>query len=320
VKDKHQLRSYLGLCTYYRKFISGFADIAKPLTQLTEERRPLHWFPEAATAFHSLKDALCTTVVGNPQSGEKFVVDTDASNVGIGVLSQVQDGRERVFAYFSKTLSKAERNYCVTRRELLAIVKTLEHCHKYMYGQQFHLRTDYSALTWLLSFKNLEGQSARLIQRLQEYNFTSEHRQGRKHNNADALSGKPCREGCSHCQKIKRRDESLKVRIITTAVADCWDRASLRREQVADDEMGPLLQEVEAGQRPEWKDITDHSPTYKGYWAQWKFLMVMDGALECLWESADGRTKTAQVVIPSSKVEELLTEMHGRAVRRTPRS
>jgi hypothetical protein len=85
-------------------------------------------------------------------------VDTDVSNVGIGgVLSQVQDGQERVIAYYSKTLSKAERNYCITRRELLATVKTLEHFHTYLYGQEFHLRTDHSALTWLMSFKNLEG-------------------------------------------------------------------------------------------------------------------------------------------------------------------
>jgi hypothetical protein len=75
----------------------------------------------------------------------------------------VQDGRERVNAYFSKTISKAERNYCVTRRGLLAVVKTLEHSHKHLYGQQFHLRTDHSALTWLLRFKNLEGQAVRWI-------------------------------------------------------------------------------------------------------------------------------------------------------------
>jgi hypothetical protein len=137
---------------------------------LTEERRPFHWSPEAETAFHSLKNALCTTpVLGYSQSGEKFIVDTVASNVGIGgVLSLLQDGQERVIAYFSKALSKADWNYCVTRRELLAILKTLEHFHIYLRGKQFHLRTDYSALIWLLSFKNLEGQAARWIQRLQE--------------------------------------------------------------------------------------------------------------------------------------------------------
>jgi hypothetical protein len=71
-----------------------------------------------------------------PQPGERFIMDTDASNVGIGgVLSQVQDGQEWVIAYCSKMLNKAERNYCVTWLELLAIVRTLEHFHKYLYGQ-----------------------------------------------------------------------------------------------------------------------------------------------------------------------------------------
>jgi hypothetical protein len=142
-------------------------------------------------------------VQGYPQPGE-FIIDTDASNVMIGgELSQVQDGNERVVAYFRKTLCKAERNYCVTHRELLAIVKTLEHFHKYLYGQELHLRTDHSALMWLLSFRNLEGQTARWVQRLQEYNFTSEHRQGTRHTNADDLSSRPCPEECLHCQKIE---------------------------------------------------------------------------------------------------------------------
>jgi hypothetical protein len=102
-------------------------------------------------------------------SNEWFIVDTDASNVGIGrVLFQVQDRNERAIAYYSKTLNKAEKNYCVTRRELLAMVRTLEHLRKYIYKQGFHLRTDRSALTWLMSFKNLEGQTAGSIQRLQE--------------------------------------------------------------------------------------------------------------------------------------------------------
>jgi hypothetical protein len=72
-------------------------------------------------------------------------------------------------------LNKAGRNYCVPRQELLAIMKTLEHFHKYLYGQEFHLCNDHSALTWPMSFKNLEGQPTHWIQHLQEYNFTSEH-------------------------------------------------------------------------------------------------------------------------------------------------
>ena len=82
------------------------------------------------------------------------------SDFGIGgVLSQVVDSEERVVAYFSKALSKPERNYCVTRKELLAIVKTIEHFHKYLYGQEFLIRTDHASLRWLLNFKQSEESS-----------------------------------------------------------------------------------------------------------------------------------------------------------------
>jgi hypothetical protein len=313
--DKSQLRSFLGLCTYYRRFISGFADLAKPLTRLTEDKRTFEWSVDQETAFQALKEALCTApVLGYPRPGERFIIDTDASNLGIGgVLSQVQDGGERVIAYFSKTLSKAERNYCVTRRELLAIVKTLEHFHKYLYGQEFHLRTDHSALTWLLSFRNLEGQTARWVQRLQEYNYSSEHRQGIRHTNADALSRRPCSDGCSHCQKVEQRADDQRVRMVVVAPADGWDHQDLRREQLADNDLGPLIREIEAGRRPEWRDISNRGPIYKSYWAQWKSFALRDGVLVRRWESADGRKKTAQVVVPQSKVEEVLTELHGGA-------
>jgi hypothetical protein len=158
-------------------------------------------------------------------------VDTEASDVRIGgVLSQVQDGQERVIAYYRKTLNKAKRNYCITRRELPAIVRTMEHSHKYLYGQEFHLRTDHSALTWLMSFKNLEGQTACWIQRLQEYNFMSEHRQGRKHNNADALSRRPCQEECTHCHKVEAQAHIKQVRAIAAVATHGRDPVTLRTE------------------------------------------------------------------------------------------
>jgi hypothetical protein len=121
---------------YYRRFAFGFANIAKPLTKLTEQKQSLQWTPEVKAAFQTLKRALCSApILAYPQPGERFVVDTDASNVGIGgVLSQVKERQERVIAYYNGTLNKAERNYCVTRRELLAIVRTLEHFHKYLYA------------------------------------------------------------------------------------------------------------------------------------------------------------------------------------------
>jgi hypothetical protein len=87
--------------------------------------------------------------------------------------------------------------------------------------------------------------------------------------------------------------------------------AQQRREQLADPDIGPILQEVENGQRPEWKDIANRSPTYKSYWAQWKSLAVTNGIFERNWESASGRAQIAQTVLPRSRVKDVLTELHG---------
>jgi hypothetical protein len=90
-KNKHEARSFLGLCTYYRRFISGFANTAKPLNKLTEQKQSFQWTPEVEATFQMLKGALCAAPsLVYPQPGERFVVDTDTSNAGIGgVLSQV---------------------------------------------------------------------------------------------------------------------------------------------------------------------------------------------------------------------------------------
>jgi hypothetical protein len=92
-KNKHEVRSFLRLCAYYRRFISGLANIAKQLTKLTEHKQSSQWTPEAEVAFQTLKGALCTApILAYSQPGERFIVDIAASNVEIGgVLSQVQN-------------------------------------------------------------------------------------------------------------------------------------------------------------------------------------------------------------------------------------
>lgn len=105
-------------------------------------------------AFEKLKTELSSSFVLSYSHPEgQFIVDTDASKVR-GVLSQMQKGEKRVIGYFSKTLLKPERNYCITRREYF---------HKYLYGCDFLLRTDHADLKWLLQFRNPQGQMARCI-------------------------------------------------------------------------------------------------------------------------------------------------------------
>ena len=195
--SKREVQQFLGLANYYRRFVKDYATIAKPLHHLTEKDCEFVWTEECQAAFDKLRNSLVTSpILAFPDLSKPFILDTDASDTGIGaVLSQKHnDGTERVIAYASRVLSKPERRYCVTRRELLAVVFFTKHFRPYLFGQKFILRTDHGSLTWLRNFKEPEGQTARWIERLQEYDFTIVHRPGKKHGNADALSRLPCRQ------------------------------------------------------------------------------------------------------------------------------
>ena len=161
---------------------------------LTQKAAVFKWGDEEQRAFDALKDKLVTApILGYPDTKEAFILDTDASKCAIGaVLSQVQEGKEVVIAYGSRRLTKSERNYCVTRQELLAIVWFTEHFKHYLIGKKFLLRTDHGSLRWLFRFKEPEGQMARWLERLARFDFDIEHRAGVKHGNSDGLSRVPC--------------------------------------------------------------------------------------------------------------------------------
>ncbi|CAC5414109.1 unnamed protein product [Mytilus coruscus] len=150
VKDKpvpksiKDVRRFLRLTSYYRKFILKYANKAKPLYKVTEKNQKFVWTDDCQQSFEELKTSLISAL---------FILDTDASNVGMGaVLSQLQDGVEKVIYYFSKTFSRSERKYF--RRELLAVVASIKHFHHYLYGKYFKVRSDHGALSWLFNFKN----------------------------------------------------------------------------------------------------------------------------------------------------------------------
>ena len=204
------VRAYLGLTGFYRKWVRGYAQIASPLTRLLEKNRDFVWTTECETAFTTLRDKLLSSdVLAFPKDEGMYILDCDASGVGIGgVLSQQQwcdrDNtlKEKPIAYASKTLSKAERRYCVTRRELLAVVVFVTQFKHHLLGQKFLLRTDHSSLRWLCSFKDPRDQLARWLEVLQQYDFDIQHRKGQLHGNADAMSR--CCSNLTPCGEFKR--------------------------------------------------------------------------------------------------------------------
>ena len=166
-----ETQQFSGFAGYYRRFVKDFAQVARPLHRLTEHPTNFVWTTECQDAFDEVRRRLTSTpILAYPDFSRQFVLDTDASDTGIGaVLSQIDgEDQERVVAYGSRLLTKPERRYCVTRRELLAVVTSTKQYRSYLTGQRFLLRTDHGSLTWLRNFKEPEGQLARWLERLQE--------------------------------------------------------------------------------------------------------------------------------------------------------
>ena len=222
-----KIQAFLGLANYHRAFIPNFSTLSAPLNALLGKKVKFHWGPIEQQAFEQLKTALLSpAVLAIPSQEGEFILDTDASDTAIGgSLHQVQNGVERVVAYGSYALDKCQKKYCVTRRELLAVVKFCHHFRHYLLGRHFRVRTDHVSLIWLANFHHPQGQLARWLEVLAQYTMTIEHRPGRLHGNADGLSRRPpsvlsgpetdlslaetlaqlpCR-GCSYCQKARSK-------------------------------------------------------------------------------------------------------------------
>lgn len=187
-----QLQASLGLFGYYRRFVPNFATVAEPLHALLRKNQPWSWTKAQDAAFDSLKDALVSEpVLCTPNFNLEFTVHTDASSVGLGaILSQVQDGKERVVCYGSKALSATQRRYSATDRECLAIYWALHLWRIYLLGRRFTVVTDHSALRWLFesNHRDPHNRLARMVHSLQEFEFNVVYRAGVQHTNADALS------------------------------------------------------------------------------------------------------------------------------------
>jgi len=182
-KCVRDVRAFFGLASYYRKFVKNFAGIAEPLSALTKKGVRFNWSPEAHQAFERLKCALAETVtLAYPHRNQIFILDTDASDVAMGaILSTTVDGVERFIAFFSREMNSSQRNYCPTRRKLLAVIAGLQHFRHYLVRVTVVLRTDHYSLKWLRTFQRPECILARWIESLAEFDYTAEHRPGRLH-------------------------------------------------------------------------------------------------------------------------------------------
>ena len=200
-----ELRAFLGTSGYYRRFVKDFSSIAAPLFALMKKDAKFVWTDECQTAFDTLKTRLTSApILALPTDEGTYVLDTDASDYGLGaVLSQKQDGTERVIAYASRTMTKSELHYETTRKELLAVIFGLKQFRQYLLGRHFVIRTDHAALSWLRKTPEPMPQLARWLTLIEQYDYEVVHRHGKQHANADGLSRRPTTTPIADDQRIQ---------------------------------------------------------------------------------------------------------------------
>lgn len=226
------LKSFLGFSGYYRRFLKGYAAIAKPLNNLTRGHSPhlkikgcgssitqhdskasfgSRWTPECQEAFETLIDKLTSApVLGFADPALPYILHTDASNTGLGAaLYQQQEGKLRVIAYASRGLSASESNYPAHKLEFLALKWSVtEKFQDYLYGADFTVVTDNNPLTYVLTSAKLDATSHRWLAALSTFSFKLQYRAGKQNLDADALSRRP--HDRSSVDSVTPKDDYLK--------------------------------------------------------------------------------------------------------------
>lgn len=234
-QSARELRSFIGLCSYFRRFVPRFAEIVYPLTSILRQDAAFNWTPDCDASFSQLKFILTSAPLlrhFDPSCPPE--VHTDASGIGIGaVLVQRHSGAEHVVAYASRCLSKSERNYTVTEQECLAAVFAVQKFRCYLYGRPFKIITDHHSLCWLIGLRDPSGRLARWALRLQEYDFTVSYKSGRRHADADCLSRIPL--ATTDCDADNFDD------CLAAVTSTFPDAADFQREQRNDLTLDPLF-------------------------------------------------------------------------------
>uniref|UniRef100_A0A8R1HTI6 RNA-directed DNA polymerase n=1 Tax=Caenorhabditis japonica TaxID=281687 RepID=A0A8R1HTI6_CAEJA len=273
VKD---VRAFLGMASFYRRFVENFSKIAIPLCELTKKDVAFNWTMEREKAFQQLKDALISDqVLAAPKLGKPFVIEVDSSGLGVGaVLSQYQDKEEKdlkVIAYASRTYNIHERNYVAIELEALGLVFAVHNFRPYIDGARTTVITDHSPLKALLHRKDLTGRLARFQIAIQGYDIHIVYRPGKQNTVCDTLSR-------YHPEMVNTLNRLLNI-----------DFAKIREEQTNDERIlesrkfirSHLVQNdivFTKGEKDEWVIFLPHNSAYGQELAKMIHESIFEGA------------------------------------------
>lgn len=287
-RNVKELISFIQTCSWYRKFIKSYAEIARPLTNLTKKSASWKWGSLEQEAFDKLKQTLTTSpILKQAVDGMHFQIQADASAYALGAVLLQGEGTElHPIEYGSRLLSCAERNYSTTEREALAIVWACNKFRGYIEGGEVKLLTDHQPLKWLLNVKSPTGRLARWGLQIQHYNFTIEYVPGKNNTMADMLSRPPCPEDI----------HENKNNCICAFIVDIPSKgpSEIREGQMKDEYLAEIIKSLE------------HQDENSIKWINRSYILN-EGILYCY---ANDDSDEAQLVIPSHERADILKAYH----------
>ncbi|KAL0549087.1 hypothetical protein IC582_013567 [Cucumis melo] len=260
-----EVRSFLGLAGYYRRFVKNFSRIATPLTQLTRKGAPFVWSKACEDSFQNLKQKLVTApVLTVPDGSGSFVIYSDASKKGLGCVLMQQG---KVVAYASRQLKSHEQNYPTHDLELAAVFFALKIWRHYLYGEKIQIFTDHKSLKYFFTQKELNMRQRRWLQLVKDYDCEILYHPGKANVVADALSRKVShsaalitRQAPLH-RDLERAEIAVSVGAVTMQLAQLTVQLTLRQRIIDAQSNDPYLVEkrglAEAGQAVEFSLSSD---------------------------------------------------------------
>ena len=223
LKNITDVRSFLGLAGYYRRFVKGFSKLSSPLSELLKKEKAFDWTEREQKAFEVLKEAITSApILISPDTTKNYVVTTDASGFATGAVLQQDHGKGlQPIAFMSHKMNAAEKNYPVHEQELLAIVHALREWRHYLHGTEFEVVTDHMSLKHFLTQPRLSARQARWAEFMQEFIMKITHRPGRLNNAADALSRRPDHAEVRSCITVEKGDLIEKLKAGYAQDAEC---------------------------------------------------------------------------------------------------